>query len=99
MVRRGTNEAIGGQVDEREGQGQERNLDNACRGRLSLSDRQHAHRDKRAITPRRGVIVAPGIDEEAAAIHACLAQRAEQRPAAAALGRALRDAARRLGVH
>ncbi len=51
MVRRGTNEAIGGQVDEREGQraGQERNLDNACRGRLSLSDRQHAHRDERTI--------------------------------------------------
>jgi hypothetical protein len=51
MVRRGTNEAIGGQVDEREGQraDQERNLDNACRGRLSLSDRQHAHCDERAI--------------------------------------------------
>lgn len=33
-----------------------------------------------------------------ATIHACLAHRAEQRPAAAALGRALREAARRLGV-
>ena len=51
MVRRGANEAIGNQIDKREGQpaGLERNLDTACRGRLSLSDRQHAHRDKRAI--------------------------------------------------
>ena len=51
MVWRGANEAIGGQVDEREGQraGQERNLDSACRGRVSLSDRQHAYRDERAI--------------------------------------------------
>jgi hypothetical protein len=51
MVRRGANEAIGNQIDKREGQpaGLERNLDTACRGRLSLSDRQHAHRDERAI--------------------------------------------------
>jgi len=51
VVRRVANEAIGDQVDEREGQrsGQERNLDSVCRGRFSLSDRQHAHRDKRAI--------------------------------------------------
>jgi hypothetical protein len=27
----------------------ERNLDNVCRGRLNLGDRQHARRDKRAI--------------------------------------------------
>ena len=51
MVRWGANEAVGNHVDEREGQaaGLERNLDNVCRGRLSLSDRQHAHRDQRAI--------------------------------------------------
>jgi hypothetical protein len=51
MVRRGTHEAIGGQVDEREGQraGQERNLDNACQRRVSQSDRQHAYCDERAI--------------------------------------------------
>jgi len=51
MVRRDADEAIGSQVDEREGQpaSQERNLDSACRGRISLSDRQHAHRDQRAI--------------------------------------------------
>ena len=51
MVRRGADEAIGHQVDEREGQPArlERNLDSACRGRVSLSDRQHAYRDERAI--------------------------------------------------
>jgi hypothetical protein len=51
MVRRVANEAVGGQVDESEGQpaGLERNLDTVCRGWLGLSDRQHAHRDKRAI--------------------------------------------------
>jgi hypothetical protein len=51
MVWRVADEAVGGQVDESEGQpvGLERNLDTVCRGRLSLSDRQHAHRDERAI--------------------------------------------------
>jgi hypothetical protein len=51
MVRRVANEAVGGQVDESEGQpaGLERNLDTVCRGWLGLSDRQHAHRDEWAI--------------------------------------------------
>lgn len=51
MVRRGANEAIGDQIDERVGQpaGFKRNLDNVCRGRLNLGECQHAHRDKRAI--------------------------------------------------
>ena len=51
MVRRGADEAIGHQVDERVGQpaGLEENLDTVCRGRVSLSDRQHAYRDERAI--------------------------------------------------
>jgi hypothetical protein len=51
MVRRGANEAVGDQVDERVGQpaGLESNLDSVCREWLSLSDRQHARRDKRAI--------------------------------------------------
>src|SRR5258706_1296665 len=51
MVRRFASEAIGDQVDESVGQpaGLERNLDNVCRGRLNLGDRQHARRDKRAI--------------------------------------------------
>jgi len=51
VVRRGANEAIGDQVDEREGQrsGQEGNLDSACRRRVSQSDRQHAYCDQRAI--------------------------------------------------
>ena len=51
MVRRVANEAIGSQVDESEGHpaGLERNLDTVCRRRFSLSDRQHAHRDERAI--------------------------------------------------
>jgi hypothetical protein len=51
MVWRVANEAVGSQVDESERQpaGLERNLDSVCRRRFSLSDRQHAHRDKRAI--------------------------------------------------
>ena len=51
MVRRGANEAIGDQIDERVGQpaGFKRNLNNVCRGRLNLGDCQHAHRDERAI--------------------------------------------------
>jgi len=51
MVRRIANEAVGDQVVEGEMQpaGLERNLDPVCLGRLSLSDRQHAHRDERAI--------------------------------------------------
>ena len=51
MVRRGANEAIDDQIDERVGKpaSLERNLDNVCRGGLNLGDRQHAHRDKRAI--------------------------------------------------
>jgi len=51
MVRRGANEAIGDQIDERVRQpaGLKRNLNNVRRGRLYLSDRQHAGRDKRAI--------------------------------------------------
>jgi hypothetical protein len=51
MVRRGANETVSDQVDESEVQpaGLERNLDTACRGRVSLSDCQHAHRDERAI--------------------------------------------------
>ena len=51
MVWRVADEAVGGKVDESEGQpvGLERNLDTVCRGRFSLSDRQHAHRDERAI--------------------------------------------------
>ena len=51
MVRRGASEAVGNQVDERVGQpaGLERNLDNVCRGRLNLGNRQHARRHKGAI--------------------------------------------------
>jgi len=51
MLRRFASEAIGDQIDESVGQpaGLERNLDNVCRGRLNLSDRQHARRDNRAI--------------------------------------------------
>ncbi len=51
MVRRSANEAIGGQVDESVGQplGLEENLDSVCRGRVSLSDRQHAGRNKWAV--------------------------------------------------
>lgn len=51
MVRRGAEEAIGDQVGESVGQppGLERNLDNVCRGRLNLGDRQHARGDQRAI--------------------------------------------------
>jgi len=51
MVRRRANKAIGDQVDEREGQraGHERNLDSACRRRVSQSDRQHAYCDERTI--------------------------------------------------
>jgi hypothetical protein len=51
MVRRGASEAVGGQVDEGEGQptGLEENLDTVCRGWDSLSDRQHAGRDERAV--------------------------------------------------
>jgi hypothetical protein len=51
MVRRFASEAIGDQIDQRVGQpaGLERNLDNVCRRRLNLGDRQHARRDKRAI--------------------------------------------------
>jgi hypothetical protein len=51
MVRRIANEAVGSHVNESEGQpaGLERNLDTACRGGLGLSDRQHAHRNERAI--------------------------------------------------
>ena len=51
MVRRGAHEAIGEKVDESEGEraGLEENLDTVCRRLVSLSDRQHAHRDERAI--------------------------------------------------
>jgi hypothetical protein len=51
MIWRVADEAVGDKVDDREGQppGLERNLDNICRGRLSLSDRQHAHGDEGAI--------------------------------------------------
>ena len=51
MVWGRTDEAVGDQVDESEGQpvGLERNLDTVCRGRFSLSDCQHAHCDERAI--------------------------------------------------
>lgn len=51
MVGGRTDEAVGGQIDESEEQpvGLERNLYTVCRGRFSLSDRQHAHRDERAI--------------------------------------------------
>jgi hypothetical protein len=51
MVWGRTDEAVGDQVDESEGQPVflERNLDTVCRRRLSQSDCQHAHRDKRAI--------------------------------------------------
>lgn len=51
MVWRGASEAVGGQVNEGEGQptGLEENLDTVCRGWVSLSDRQHAGRDKRAV--------------------------------------------------
>src|SRR6266487_6143337 len=51
MVRRGASEAVCGQVDEGEGQptGLEENLDTVCRGWVSLSDRQHAGRDKRTV--------------------------------------------------
>jgi len=51
MLGRGADEAVGGQIDQREGQpaGLEENLDTVCRGRVSLSDRQHARRDERAI--------------------------------------------------
>ena len=51
MVRRIANEAINDQVDETEGQstGLEENLDTVCRGRFSLSDRQHAGCDERAV--------------------------------------------------
>jgi hypothetical protein len=51
MVWGRTDEAVGDQVDESEGQpvGLERNLDTVCRGRLSLSDRQQTHGDERAI--------------------------------------------------
>jgi len=51
MVRRGTNETIGDQIVEGEEQSAsgKRNLDTVCRSRFSLSDRQHAHCDERAI--------------------------------------------------
>jgi hypothetical protein len=51
MVWGRSDEAVGDQVDESEGQpvGLERNLDTVCRGRFSLSDCQHAHGDERAI--------------------------------------------------
>lgn len=51
MVRRGPNEAVADQIDEGVGEpaGLERNLNNVRRGRFNLGDRQHAHRDKRAI--------------------------------------------------
>ncbi len=51
MVRRVANEAIDDQVDETEGKstGLEENLDTVCRGRFSLSDRQHAGRDERTV--------------------------------------------------
>ena len=51
MVRRGANESVGDQVDESVGQpaGLESNFDSVRREWLSLSDRQHARRDERAI--------------------------------------------------
>jgi hypothetical protein len=51
MVRRFASEAIGDQIDQRVGQpaGLERNLDNVCRRRLNLGDRQHARRDEGTI--------------------------------------------------
>jgi hypothetical protein len=51
MVRRGAHQAVCDQVFESEGQpaGLEWSLDTVCRGRFSLSDRQHAHGDERAI--------------------------------------------------
>ena len=51
MVRRGANEAIGGQVDEAEGQSTclEENLNTVCRRGFSLSDGQHAGRDERTV--------------------------------------------------
>ena len=51
MVWRVANEPIGNQVVESERQppGLEKNLDTVCRGRFSLSDRQHAHREERTI--------------------------------------------------
>jgi hypothetical protein len=51
MVWRVAHEAIGDQVGESERQpaGLEINLDTIDGGRVSLSDRQHAHRDQRAI--------------------------------------------------
>jgi hypothetical protein len=51
MVWRGAHEAVGGQVFERKRQPADlkMNLNTVCRERFSLSDRQHAHRDERAI--------------------------------------------------
>ena len=51
MVRRGTNEVIDNQVVESQEQaaGRQRSPDTAREGRLSLCDRQHAHRDERTI--------------------------------------------------
>ena len=52
MVRRGANEAIGDQVDEREGQpaGLESNQDSVRREWLNLSDHQRAHRKRTFLT-------------------------------------------------
>jgi len=52
MFGRVTNEAIGDQVDEREGQpaGLERDLDAVGRGRFNLRDHQHAHRQQTFLT-------------------------------------------------
>jgi hypothetical protein len=48
MVQRGSNEPIDDQVVENREQaaGGQRSLDAACQGRLSLNNRQHAHRDE-----------------------------------------------------